>query len=442
LGIADRLALLTTVSSSTLAGLSGLAALQELGVMLGVQPGEYDREGLLKAIKQAVGWKGRSSKGVVALQRLANAGDVSEELWNTVRAKLVEEVEEQRGKAREPGEKLLWADAVRHDIEQTTGMPFRTDKDHIWEYAVVLDHALRRVSAAHTWIKRAECARQEFEENARKIGEVPADAREWLDQYCADRSDESGAATGYRIRRRAIDGWEAVVRSWSRLESPNRESRRAAAKELQADPEMEKFGDIQLFSGRDDDRQWRSLADEDAICVWRRDGEPDADVLKSYVAARTAEDDRARFKVPAYRHPDPLRHPVFADFGNSRWSITYAALKAAHDREKLLARLAVAKSDATRANVQRQLNAPPDLRGVVLGLWSGSAMEDVGFRWQGSRLEKDLDLRHFLQGGPEASRRSFRAGHRRSFRGRGPDRRRFRAEGLEWPPAGASRGAR
>jgi IS605 OrfB family transposase len=402
-GVADRLAVLAAVPSRALSGASGRIALERLGAVLGVAPGgESDAEELLKAIKQAVGWKGRSSKGVVALQRIVAADDVSEGLWSEIRAKLLEEADEQRRKASVRGEKIAWVDAMRRAVEQTIGMPFRTDKDHIWEYAVMLDHALRRVSAAHTWIKRAESARRNFEEDAKKINNVSAAAREWLDQYCADRSDESGG--GYRIRRRAIDGWEDVVRSWSRLESPSRESRRAAVKEMQTDSDKEKFGDAQLFSGRDEDVDWPSLADEGAICVWHRDAKPDAEILKSYVAARTAEGDRARFKVPAYRHPDALRHPVFADFGNSRWSITYSALKAVQDRDKLLGKLAAAKSEKTRANVQRRLDAPLDLRGVTLGLWNGSAIDAVDFRWQGARLEKDLDFRHFLQGGPEVTR--------------------------------------
>ncbi len=403
--VAERLAVLAATPSRVLSGVSGRIALERLGAVLGPAPGgESDAEELLKVIKQAVGWKGRSSKGAVALQRLVTADDVSDGMWSEIRAKLLEEADEQRGKACARGEKIAWVDAMRRAVEQTIGMPFRTEKDHIWEYAVMLDHALRRVSAAHTWIKRAESSRRKFEEDARKIDEVPAEARDWLDQYCAERSDDGGPGAGYRIRRRAIDGWEDVVRSWSRVESPSRESRRAAVKVMQGDSDKEKFGDAQLFSGRDEDDDWPSLADDGAICVWHRDGKPDAEILKSYVAARTAEDDRGRFKVPAYRHPDALRHPVFADFGNSRWSITYSALKAVQDREKLLGKLAAAKSGMTRANVQQRLDAPLDLRGVRLGLWNGSAIEDVDLRWQGARLEKDLDFRHFLQGGPEATR--------------------------------------
>ena len=89
-----------------------------------------------------VGWKGRSSKGVVALQRLVEAGTVTEELWNEIRTKLREEAADQQGKAGNHLEKCEWIDFMREDIERKIGMPFRTSKDHIWEYAVALDHAL------------------------------------------------------------------------------------------------------------------------------------------------------------------------------------------------------------------------------------------------------------------------------------------------------------
>ena len=209
---------------------------------------------------------------------------------------------------------------------------------------------------------------------------------------------------------------------------------------MQGDSDKEKFGDAQLFSGRDEDDDWPSLADDGAICVWHRDGKPDAEILKSYVAARTAEDDRGRFKVPAYRHPDALRHPVFADFGNSRWSITYSALKAVQDREKLLGKLAAAKSGMTRANVQQRLDAPLDLRGVRLGLWNGSAIEDVDLRWQGAAFGEGSRLPALPSGRSRShTRRPVWADHRREPGRRGPRRRCLRAERVERPPASALR---
>ena len=124
------------------------------------------------------------------------------------------------------------------------------------------------------------------------------------------------------IRPRAIAGWEVVVRRWSRSDCTTEQDRITAVREAQAGrDEDEKFGDIQLFE---------ALASDEPACVWRIDGKPDATPLKVYVAARYARERQVRFKVPAYRHPDALSHPVFCDFGTSRWDGRFAI----HEREK------------------------------------------------------------------------------------------------------------
>lgn len=404
-GIAGRLETLAAVPSSAIAGASGRVALARLCQVVASDPGDdADVQELLTGVKKAVGWKGRSSKGAVALERLAGADVVTEDLWAEVRRKLSEEAAAQQSKAGVQGGKPGWVDAMRQEIEQRIGMPFRTQKDHIWEYAVMLDHALRRVSAGHSWIKRAEASRREFQENAQRIIQVPDAARDWLDRYCEVRREESGTGEPYVVRRRAVDGWDDVVRSWSRAACRTRDDRRAAVKELQADAESGGPGDVQLFAGRDDDEDCPSLADDDATCVWQRAGKADPEILKCYVAARNAEFDQRRFKVPAYCHPDPLRHPVFADFGNSRWGIAYSALKAVQHQAGLRKKLAQAKTDATRAKIAQHLDVAPDLRRVTLGLWNGSAVDDVSLAWRGARLEKDLDIEHILQAGPDVSR--------------------------------------
>src|SRR5690606_24122665 len=105
-----------------------------------------------------------------------------------------------------------------------------------------------------------------------------------------------------------------------RLRSLAERARIAAAREVQADPEIDKFGDIQLFE---------ALAADNAQCVWRHSGGATPEPLRDYVLGHDARHKQRRFKVPAYRHPDPLRHPVFVDFGNSRWDIEYAVHEAA-----------------------------------------------------------------------------------------------------------------
>jgi len=274
-----------------------------------------------------------------------------------------------------------YADAILKDVEAVCGFTYRIDEngnavsvadysryddDYKWgparhfEFAVILDHAARRVSLAHTWIKRAEAERRRFEEDAQRIANVPPPVKEWLDEFCRKRSQESGALEDYRIRRRAVDGWKEVVAAWSKADCKNAEDRIAAARALQDDPEIDKFGDIQLFE---------ALAEDDAVCVWHKDGDaaktPDPQLLIDYVLAAEAEFKKRHFKVPAYRHPDSLLHPVFCDFGKSRWDICFDIHK----------------------NPQT-----PFPRALCLTLWTGSEMKPVPLCWQSKRLARDLAI--------------------------------------------------
>lgn len=228
------------------------------------------------------------------------------------------------------------------------------------EFAVMLDHAARRVSLAHTWIKRAEAERRQFEEDASKINRVPADARSWLDQFCESRSIETGSIEACRIRKRAVDGWKEVIREWSRQDCRTEADRIAAARLLQDDQDIDKFGDIQLFE---------ALASDDADCVWKVNGKADHQPLVDYVAATDAEAKKRRFKVPAYRHPDPLLHPIFCDFGNSRWDISFSMHEAAKKGKKSV-----------------------DKHALSMKLWTGSEVKEVGLSWQSKLLDEDLPL--------------------------------------------------
>ena len=394
--IAEKLGALVGIRSDRVAGRNALSGLGSLVRSLDgeVEEGD-DVEALEKKLKQLVGWKGRPSKGAMALAKLVAAKTISKELWAEVRKKFQEEAADQLEKSA-GGPVPEWMPRLRGEIEARIEMPFRTTKDHIWEYAVMLDHALRRVSAAHTWIKRAEASRQKFQANAAKITDVPAQAIDWLDKYCDERSRESGAIEEYLIRQRAIDGWPEVVRAWKKCKD-DRQSRIDAARLVQKNwPESKKFGDIQLFSGFGEagvESPLLSLADDEAKCAWHNDlGKVDDSILTKYVAARLAEHDQRRFKVPAYRHPDPLRHPVWVDFGNSRWDIGYAALEAVQTRGRLQQKLAKAKTDVTRKKTEEQLAAKPDISGVTLRLWNGENFESVPLRWQSKRLRNNLAL--------------------------------------------------
>jgi len=416
--ISGHLRQLVNGDVNRIVGRPGRIALGVLVEALGhASSADADCDALFKQLKQAVGWRGRPSKGATALKKIKDAQYVSDDLWQTTVAKLNEEIVEKSSTKNIKSNCPDWMPHWRQDVELRLGMPYRVNRDLIWEHGVTLDHALRRVSSAHTWIKRAEAERRRFREDADKIESVPQVARDWLDAFRETRSSASGAIGDYLIRKRAIDGWDKIVQAWAELGSDaTRKQRIGAARDVQANlEEGEKFGDIQLFAGfgdeNDDDPQ-PCLADDAAICIWRDvSNQPNADILKDYVAATVAKHDEGRFKVPAYRHPDPLRHPIYVDFGNSRWDITYSALKAAQGRHKTVERLSKAKTEKTRAKLQRQLDAKPDLSGVTLGVWNGERVESLALRWHGRRFWKDLDLGHFDNREPaEAVSRADRLG--------------------------------
>lgn len=318
-------------------------------------------------LRAAVGWStGRPSKGRLAIDNLPDypiAADLA-----LMQQKLAEEAADKQSKAG-TRDKPEWMQTFQSQVEQTAAMPFVGKRNHIGEYSVMLDHAARRVSIGHSWIKRAEAQRLHFEQDAARLAGVPRDAAAWLDAFIVERS---GAAGGdYRIRRRAIEGWDKVVERWAARGCATAADRVAAARGLQDDPEIDKFGDIQLFE---------ALAADDAVIVWQRGGRPDAAALKDYVLGHDARFRQQHYKVPAYRHPDPLRHPVFGDFGNSRWDIAYAAHEAAK---------AAGSKRAPDAQTAAWLR---DRHGLRLGLWDGLAVREVPLRWSSKRLSNDLAL--------------------------------------------------
>ena len=335
------------------------------------------------------------------------------------------------GKGRRP-----WSDAVLKSVEDACRLTY-LQKDgpaRHSEFAVMLDHAARRVSIGHSWIKRAEAERRRFEADADRLIRVPSEAGQRLDEFTGQRSGSSGAlAAGneYRIRKRAVEGWEEVVTRWKRAGCKTEEDRRAVAREVQGDWDKDKkFGDIQLFE---------ALAADDALCVWQTDGKADPQILKDYVAGHDARFRRQRFKVPAYRHPDMLRHPVFCDFGNSRWDVDYAlhrrrsGLDAAQEKvkrykdavEKAQAGLDRAKTPEKQtkaeeklavsrrklAEAQDELAWLEDPRAMRLRLWTGNAIEPIdSMRWSSKRLAADLGSRDHSRDAEVAVSRGDRLG--------------------------------
>ena len=358
--IASVLARLSNTALDHLVDGSGEQLIAHLIGVLGV---EAPKDEPIDCLRKLVGWKtGRSSKGKMALETAQQKRILSKSDIEVLKKKLSEEAKEKNRNAHRTAQE--WARNLRLNIEEQTGMPFISGRNLIGEFAVMLDHAARRVSLAHTWIKRAEAERRRFEEDAAKIDGVPEDAKKWLGSYCKDRSLSSGALESYRIRKRAKEGWKEVVAAWSRKECRTEKDRIEAAREVQAD--VEKFGDIQLFE---------AVAVEDAVCVWKQDGKESPVFLSDYVIATDAEAKQIRFKVPAYRHPDPLRHPVFCDFGNSRWGIKFDI----HEMRKHAAR-----------NSGEKTGERIDPHGMSMGLWDGASVSEKPLRWRSKRFTADL----------------------------------------------------
>ncbi|MGC8731184.1 MAG: type V CRISPR-associated protein Cas12b, partial [Halothiobacillaceae bacterium] len=359
------------------AGTTGNEAINNLAAALSrFMPTSNDLQGVLGLIS-GPGYKSATRN---LLNQLADKATVTQQDFVSLRDKATEDAQKCKQNTGSKGRRP-YSDAILKDVESVCGFTYLQNEGPARhsEYAVILDHATRRVSLAHTWIKIAEAERSKFEEDAKKIDQVPKAAKDWLDQFCLERSGTTGALEPYRIRRRAVDGWKEVVAAWSKADCKTTEDRIAAARAIQDDPEIDKFGDIQLFE---------ALAEDDAVCVWHKDGNPknppDPQPLLDYVAATEAEFKKRRFKVPAYRHPDALLHPIFCDFGKSRWAICF--------------------------DVHKKMQTPFP-RALCLTLWTGSGMVSVPLCWQSKRLARDLAIGYnTMNDGASAVTRADRLG--------------------------------
>lgn len=378
--------------ASSFTGQTGRKFLERVIELLGgqAQPDATNKE-MLATIRRLVGWAtGRPSTGLLALKAAAGKADLSPEDVDELQRRLNAEIEKKTDKTDR--NVPHWVPPVRDFIETCAGFPFRQERDHTGEFAVMLDHAARRVSALHTWIKRAEAVRRQFAADAAELDSLSAqhpEAVRWLDEYCAARTDASHAEDTYRIRPRAIEGWEAVVAEWQRLgASASAQQRIEAARALQGSKEIEKFGDIQLFE---------ALAAEEARCVW----ESEAELLLRYAQATDAQHKMRAFKVPAYCHPDPLRHPVFCEFGNSRWKVDFAAHRARSGNNLNRARDRVTSSPGAVKTAEAHLRRLETSCALRLDLLDGDHPQRTELRWQSKRLTADLALRE--SGNPTAT---------------------------------------
>ncbi len=412
---------ITLWTRNATAGSSGDEAIASLARHLrekGFAPSADDTAGVLSVIS-GPGYKSATRNQVTAINgRSTVSHDDLKKLEELAQADAAASQIKIGGKGPRP-----YATMILQRVEAACGFAYvqQDGPARHCEFSVMLDHAARRVNVAHSWIKNAEAERRQFESDTKRLDNVPSNALHWLRDYCEDRSGTSGSLDAYRIRKRAIDGWDKVMDRWNRTDCQSADDRIAAARQLQDDPEIDKFGDIQLFE---------ALADDDALCVWKPDGTPTAQPLKDFVAGTEAEAKKRWFKVPAYRHPDALRHPVFTDFGNSRWSIDFSVHRAPAklgDLQQKVAKLKAALDDAERKlsnstatqgekrqqkvtecreklrDAEQEFEAIRDRQRLELKVWNGQDVEPRALRWSCKRLVADLGL-HSPTGASSESR--------------------------------------
>lgn len=214
------------------------------------------------------------------------------------RATLAEDAANDARSCRKKIPKLTmpWTDALAHELERASGLPWRGERDHLAEYSVILDLAARRFSAHHSWIKRNEALRIERRANtvaARvEIAAISQDALDLLDRICAER----------KIDQRSTSAWKLVHEAWTACSATT--ERVEAVRTLQAERRGE-FGDPALFE---------QLALDNAACV--RDH---PETLELY-----AKIDRREPLAVAVKHIDPHRSPAWVEYGKSRLTIRCA----------------------------------------------------------------------------------------------------------------------
>lgn len=268
-----------------------------------------ENEEFVAALRREVGSNGPNPRSIRLLESLARGEAIDLEALARV---CRQEAAKDRAKIGRKGSEGArgWLSRLWSEKHRAEPCPQRIDFN-----APALSEAAIRVFSNWSWIKRSVAEREKAATDRSLIGEVPSEAREFLDEYCWRRSLESLAASEYRIRRRAVEGWEDLVRAWSAPECRSAEDRQAAVARVQDEAgSEEKFGDARLFL---------DLASDDALCVWQREGRPDPQILIRYVRAREAEALYRQRKVPMFRHVDPWRHPAFVQFGKSRLGVRY-----------------------------------------------------------------------------------------------------------------------
>ena len=273
-----------------------------------------------------------------------------------------------------------YAQMIKERIEQETGFTYvQTDAKtgkvndngcHI--FCVMLDHAARKIISRLSGIKNQELKRIKSEEGGQVFEKLKSENPEivqLLDDYCQERSKNSNADDAYRIRKAALGGWEEVVTVWKVCN--NETERKEAAGRQQDNENIKKFGDINLF---------RDLAKDEYCLLWAN-----TDLLKNYATGQQAEYDKRRFKVPTYRHPDPLKHPVYCDYAESRPNVSFTV-------RQYFKNLKNAKPKKPKGKEQQETLQLRRIHLDLIDANDGSLQQNFALRWQGKRLAKDIGL--------------------------------------------------
>ena len=281
-----------------------------------------------------------------------------------------------------------YADKILNVVEAEIGVPYKpTDgkgRDRRFEYCVMLDHAARKIISRLSWIKNQELRRIKSEEGGQifeKLKNENPEIVQLLNDYCQERSKDSNADDAYRISKAALGGWEEVVTDWKSC--GNETERKEAAGRQQDNDKIKKFGDINLF---------QDLAKDEYCLLWAN-----ADLLENYAAGQQAEYDKRRFKVPAYRHPDPLKHPVYCDYGNSRPNVSFTVqdfYKQLSSCDQQIAAKRPNKNKKNKKDDDRGENKQLGLRELILDLINAAdgSLEKQRLKWSGKRLSEDIGI--------------------------------------------------
>jgi hypothetical protein len=152
---------------------------------------------------------GHRSRTLYLLKGLLADGPVEANTWETLRSSAERDA---IGCAAKPAKgQRAWSDTLAAAIERASGLAYQGPKRaHHGEYAVLLDHAARRLAA---------------------LPDIAPATLAWLDGYAQERGRDLGVAM-IRMGKRTINGWPQVV--GARWRARRRQAHATALRERRA----------------------------------------------------------------------------------------------------------------------------------------------------------------------------------------------------------------